>query len=254
MAAVLLGAALVPLRGVTTASNFTFAFLVLTIVVAEFGGRWAAVTTALTSALSLDFFLTQPYLRLTITEKHDIIAFTGLAACGLIAAALGSRRRERIADLRAARARGDLIHSVLGELGRVGPLESRLATILDASRTAFPLAAIGVRDIAGRVLAASPRGHGLTPVPALVVEPETLLEREQQGQRRPGDLPLPAQGARLPLAVGNRQWGWLDMWGTASPASGESRRALTAVARAVAALLAADEPGALPADPNGPRE
>jgi K+-sensing histidine kinase KdpD len=252
MAAVLLGAALVPLRGVTTASNFTFAFLVLTIVVAEFGGRWAAVATALASALSLDFFLTQPYLRLTIADKHDIIAFVGLGVCGLVAAALGSGRRERTANLRVARAHGDLIHSVLGELGRVGPLESRLATIIDASRTAFPLAAIGVRDMAGRVLVASPHGHGLTPVPGSILEPDTLLARQKQGQSRPGDLPLPAEGARLALVVGNRQVGWLDLWGDGAPAGAESRRALTAVAQAVAALLAGAEPGPprlAPADP-----
>lgn len=93
LAAIVLGAALVPLRGFTTACNFTFVFMALTIVAAEFGGRGAAVATALFSALSLNFFLTQPYLRLTIEKRDDIIAFFGLTACGLIAAALGSRRR-----------------------------------------------------------------------------------------------------------------------------------------------------------------
>ena len=66
-----------------------FAFMALTIVVSKLGGRGTAVATALVSALSLDFFLTQPYLHLAIDDKHDIIAFVGLAACGLIAAALG---------------------------------------------------------------------------------------------------------------------------------------------------------------------
>jgi K+-sensing histidine kinase KdpD len=78
LAAILLGMGLVPLRGFTAASNFT-GFLILTIVVAEFGGRWAAVATVLCSAFSLDFFLTRPYLRLTIDERHDVIAFVGLA-------------------------------------------------------------------------------------------------------------------------------------------------------------------------------
>jgi len=69
MEAILLGAALVPLRGYTTASNFAFAFVALTIVVAEMGGRGAAVATALCSGLSLDFFLTETYMKLTIAEK-----------------------------------------------------------------------------------------------------------------------------------------------------------------------------------------
>jgi K+-sensing histidine kinase KdpD len=96
IAAIFLGVALVPLREFTYASNFTFPFMALTIVVAEFGGPRAALITALTSALSLDFFLTKPYLRLSIAGKHDIIAFLGLAACGLVAAACSSGRRRRL--------------------------------------------------------------------------------------------------------------------------------------------------------------
>ncbi len=92
LVAILLGAALIPLRETVIPSNFTFPFIILTILVSHFGGRPAAVTTALVSALSLDFFLTKPYLRLTIAEKHDVTAFLGLVACGLVAAALGERR------------------------------------------------------------------------------------------------------------------------------------------------------------------
>jgi K+-sensing histidine kinase KdpD len=98
LAAILLGIAMIPLRETVIASNFTFPFIILTIVVAEFGGRPAAVTTALVSALSLDFFLTKPYLRLTIEGKHDVTAFLGLAACGLVAATLGARRNRRTPD------------------------------------------------------------------------------------------------------------------------------------------------------------
>jgi K+-sensing histidine kinase KdpD len=95
LAAILLNIALVPMRGLTTASNFTFVFLALTILVGEFGGRTAALTTAVTSALSLDFFLTQPYLRLAIQNKHDIITFFGLAACKLLTTSLASERGVR---------------------------------------------------------------------------------------------------------------------------------------------------------------
>ena len=100
IAAIVLGMSLVPLRESTNSANFIFAFMVLIIVVAEFGGRWAALATATCSALSLDFFLTKPYLSLRIEEKHDLIAFLGLALCGLVAAALGSRRGGRGEGLR----------------------------------------------------------------------------------------------------------------------------------------------------------
>jgi len=92
--AILLGMALTPVRHATPASNFTFVFLALTIAVARLGGRWPALATALCSSLSLDFFLTEPYRRLAIADKHDVIAFVGLTVCGLLAAVLGRSRAE----------------------------------------------------------------------------------------------------------------------------------------------------------------
>jgi hypothetical protein len=89
VAAVVMGACLVPLRDLTPAANLTFAFVALTIVVAQFGGRAVGVATAVASAVSMDFFLTRPYFRLAIEDKHDAVAFLGLAACGIIASALG---------------------------------------------------------------------------------------------------------------------------------------------------------------------
>lgn len=94
-AALLLGVALTPLRESTHAGNFVFAFVILVIVVGELGGRAAAVATAICSSLSLNFFLTKPYLSLRIHDPDDVIAFGGLLLCGLVAAALGSRRAAR---------------------------------------------------------------------------------------------------------------------------------------------------------------
>lgn len=96
LGALLLGTLLTPLREQTVASNFTFAFMALIIVVAEFGGAWPALATAVASTLSLDFFLTKPYLRLTIDAQHDVAACIGLAACGLLVACLRGRRDEPV--------------------------------------------------------------------------------------------------------------------------------------------------------------
>src|SRR5215469_15382406 len=107
-----LGIALIPLRTIVSASNLAFAFVAFTIVVAELGGRGPALVTAVIGAMSLNFFLTEPYLTLAITKPDDIVAFFALAACGLIAAAFG-RRRERMSDV-AARADEEL--SILKDL------------------------------------------------------------------------------------------------------------------------------------------
>ncbi len=234
LAAVLLGMALVPLRGFTTASNFTFLFMALTILVAELGGRAAAVATALCSALSLDFFLTQPYLRLSIADKHDVIAFLGLTVCGLIAAAVGSQRGERVTSRRASREQLELVHSGLEQLEKGVPTDLALTRVLDASRGVLPLAAAVVRDIRGNVVAATERAHGM-PVPARSLGLDALAAPaapDRSGQ------PLPQEGARLALVAGGRQVGWLDVWGNGKPASAEARRTLSGVARLLAVVLA----------------
>jgi hypothetical protein len=242
LAAILLGMALVPLRGFTSASNFTFAFMVLTMLIAEYGGYWAAVATAVCSAASLDFFLTQPYLRLTIADKHDTIAFFGLALCGLIAATLGSQRGARAAQLRSAWRELDMLHEAVTGLESTDPLQSRLGKLLDAARIACPLAAAAVRDERNTVLAAFKQGEATPTVPVQVLSPLRLLPRQSnESNQPPQDLPFPKEGARVALAIGSRQYGWLDLWGDGKPAGAETRRTLSDVAILLALQLSKAE-------------
>ena len=95
LGAVALGVLMIPLRKLTPAANLVFPFLLLTIAIAELGGAMPVVGTALTSALSLDFFLTRPYLTFAIDDKHDAVAFTGLAVCGLTVAGFRTWRARR---------------------------------------------------------------------------------------------------------------------------------------------------------------
>ncbi len=236
-----LGMVLVPLRGVTSASNFSFAFLALTIVVAEYGGRAAALATAVAAALSLDFFLTRPYLRLEIADKHDVIAFAGLAACGLIVAALGSQRGEQLATLSATRRHGELLHGALRAWSEDAPAGPRLEACLRSCVKALPVAALALRDDRDCVLAASGASAGLRAVPETVLQPDTLAPADgRQGELPP--RPLPEQGGRLALVFSGRRLGWLDVWGNGAPADAESRRALSDAARLLATLLAGTQP------------
>jgi K+-sensing histidine kinase KdpD len=125
--AVLLGMALVPLRGFTTASNFTFLFLALTILVGEYGGRTAAFATAVASSLSLDFFLTEPYMHLSIASKHDVIATLGLAGCGILAASLAAGRRVLPARPRPSSRQLDQLESAAAQLEREASPATRAA-------------------------------------------------------------------------------------------------------------------------------
>ena len=187
LAAILIGMALVPFRDFTSASNFTFVFLALIILVAELGGRAAALLTAVTAALSLNFFLTQPYLRLTIHSRDDVIAFAGLGACGLLAAALGAQRSRRKQDLEAARRHLQLLHVTLSQVEVAGPVEPALGRVLNALEGRLPV----VRRRRSR--RTEPRGRRLGPglvhpVPERMIRDDTLLApdgRTCSQRRRP---------------------------------------------------------------------
>jgi K+-sensing histidine kinase KdpD len=239
LAAILLGAALVPLRSLTSASNLSFAFMALTILMAGYGGRRAAVATALCSALSLDFFLTQPYLRLTIADKHDVIAFIGLAVCGLIASAFGAQRVERAAAVCEARNQLAMLDAAIGGLESGEPLESRLGKVLDAMCIAGPIVRAVVRDETDHILAASQDGQTASRVSVPAPASLSLLPRGSDPARQSQEaMPFPSEGVRLPLMLGNLRLGWLDLWGNGSPASARSRRALSNTAHVIALQLA----------------
>ena len=244
MAAILLGAALIPLRGVTSASNLAFAFIALTIAVAELGGKWAALLTAVSSALSLNFFLTRPYLRLTIYHQEDVIAFVGLAGCGLVAAAFRAQRSRSLAALGTLRKQLDLLHATVIDTNGDGPtaLEPRLAKLLHEFREVLPIAAATLRDRRGYLLAsAGPEDTGRA-LPDTILEPDVLLPAADPPGRLPRTgLALPAEGGRIPVTFGSHRLGWLDVWGNGVPAGVETRRVLSDLARLLAVRLAVAE-------------
>jgi K+-sensing histidine kinase KdpD len=234
--AILLGFALTPFRETVGAGNLSFAFVVLTVVISAFGGRGAGVATALASALSLDFFLTKPYLSLRITENHDVVAFTGLTVCGLVAASLGSP--QRIAALREYRSHFQLLHQTLAALEEGGPVETELARLLEQARQILPIRALVLRDPSGRVVASAPHQAGLEPIPARMVATDTLLTPGSSPSALRRAPSLPSEGSRIAIVSHQRQVAWLDFWGDGAPATEASRRALSDVARLFGAMLA----------------
>lgn len=192
--ALVLAIVLMPLRTMTSAANLAFAFLALTIVVAELGGRQAALVTATVSAMSLNFFLTEPYLTLMISKPDDVVAFVALAACGLIAASFG-KRRERLSDI-ADRSVKELaiLSRLVGELRDGIPLDE----VLGGLKGAFGLGAVVLRDAGNRVIAAAPIGSGSTLFAEADLSPDTLFPSESEWLRFGSrGLRLPIEGGRL---------------------------------------------------------
>jgi K+-sensing histidine kinase KdpD len=234
--AMALGVVLIPLRTLTSASNLAFAFLVLTIVVAEVGGRGAGLATAVVSALSLNFFLTEPYLTLTINRPDDIVAFVALTISGLIAAAFG-RRRARSSEM-LGRARDDI--DALDRLaGSLTPGTSLDAALEDLRRT-FRLAGIVLRRANNQVVAAAPADYAARATPATALDPRTLLSNQRDHRLGRRGFRLPEGGGRLRLA-GDPEPLWLDLWeGDEEGLSGDEQRALVVAAAMIRLALRPD--------------
>jgi two-component system sensor histidine kinase KdpD len=229
-AAVALGVALASLRALVSASNLAFVFLALTLIVAEMGGRGPALATAVVSALSLNFFLTEPYMSLEIHKPGDLGAFLALAACGLIAAAFG-KRRVRTAE-QVTRTRGDL--EVLGRIARGLAAREPIAQVLEDLRRSFGLGGLVLRRGDERLIAAAPATQGELPPPSTQLDPSTLVAANTRVHTlgRTG-FRFPEGGGRLQLE--SREPLVLDIWeGNTEGLTLDERRAL-----AVAALMIA---------------
>jgi K+-sensing histidine kinase KdpD len=231
LGAIAIGVVLVPLRTLTTASNLAFVFIAYTVIVAEFGGRTAALVAAVVSAMSLNFFLTEPYLTLTMTKTDDVVAFFAMAICGLIAAAFGTHR-ERSSQA-ASRARDDLdaLQRVVAPLAAGQPLDAAL----DELRRAFGLSRLVLRSANERVLACSPRDVDPSARATIELNAETLFAageaRYQFGRR---GLRLPEGGGRVRIATDQGEVS-LDLWeGDTTGLDQDARRALAIAASALA--------------------
>ena len=235
LGSLLLGIALIPLRSLTPACNLAFAFLAFTIIVAELGGRMAALVTAVASATSLDFFLTEPYFRLTMTKPDDVVAFLALAACGLIAAAFGKRRGRWSEVARRAGDDLDIVRVLVWQLRGGAPLDETLETL----RQSFRLRALVLRGPDERIVGTAGL-DGAPPIPAAPLDPDRLVPFEDDR----GRIPIDVKGVRLPAAGGqlrlrsNAGMVALDLWaGDTDGLSGHEIRALSIAASVLALEL-----------------
>jgi K+-sensing histidine kinase KdpD len=86
---------LVPLRDFLGAANVAIILLLGVQVIAIIGGRAGGIGGAVVAALTFDFFFTEPYLRLVITDQHDIITAVLLLVAGIATSELGTFRLRR---------------------------------------------------------------------------------------------------------------------------------------------------------------
>ena len=126
LGAVALSAAMLPLRG--HVSNVAMALaLVIPVLAGSFtGGRLAGIASAITASFAFDFFFTQPYRSLRITNRNDIAPAFALLVLAALAAEVGHRLRRRDRDARDA----------FDRLCRVAELSARGADLEDVVSSA----------------------------------------------------------------------------------------------------------------------
>lgn len=77
------------------APNVAIILLVGVQGMAVLGGRRGALIGAIVAAISFDFFFTEPYLRLVINDRRDIITAALLLVTGIATSELGNLRFRR---------------------------------------------------------------------------------------------------------------------------------------------------------------
>jgi K+-sensing histidine kinase KdpD len=93
-------AALVPLRNELGQANTALILVLVVVAAASIGGRIAGAVTALTAAVSFNFFHTKPYLTVRVNDAKDILTIVLIVVVGVAVGELGIARARQSATRR----------------------------------------------------------------------------------------------------------------------------------------------------------
>lgn len=82
-------------RDILTLANFTVIYVLFVLIVAIRLGTYAAMSTALASSLSINFFLTQPYYTFLVGDSRDVLDLTVFIIVAILAGQVGARARNQ---------------------------------------------------------------------------------------------------------------------------------------------------------------
>lgn len=232
-AAILVAAALVPVRDRLGSANVALVMVLVVVLAAAIGGRVSGAVTAVAAAVAFNFFHTKPYLTLRVDSAREILTIGLILVVGLAVGELGLAR-DRQSSVRRSHLRS------MRALEKVG---AEVTAGADAD-TVWPLvqeamsATLGVRSTKFE-----PAGR-LTPLP--VVERDGRIDDHHK--RLIGDgFALPARGASLLVEAQGRMLGQLVV--EPDPDVGvtrEQRRAAVAIADQFAVALSRSRPQSPP--------
>jgi K+-sensing histidine kinase KdpD len=227
-AAILLGAALVPLRSTLGPTNVALLMTALVVVAAVGGGRIAGVTTGVTAALSFNFFHSKPYLTMRVADTHDVATIGLIVAIGLAVGQLTAVRARRTAEVR-------------DHVGALRGLEAVSAVASAGSDPRDVLAAIRHELIDAVGLVDARFESRLGSDPDTTVRPPLERDGSVHVNRRiytGRGFALPAEGVRVPVPSGAEPVGQLVLEGAATTTvTVEQRRAIVAMADQLASSI-----------------
>jgi hypothetical protein len=228
LAAIVVAAALVPLRDTFGNTNLALVLVVVIVGAASIGGRTAGAMTSLGAALAFNFFQTQPYLTLAIDDSDDVATVVLLFVVGLVVGELASLR---LRSRREARVQSEGAHVL-----------ERVAAATAANEGAervWPL----VRD--GLISELDLADARFEPVPFS----GRLAELQHNGrvggpsEWAPGGFVLPADGVELEVEHDGRLLGRLVLMPRARTATSiDQRRVAVALADQLAVVLSRARP------------
>jgi len=128
--------ALVPLRDHMRNANVALVLVAVVVLAAVGGGRQAGVAAAIVSALSFDFFFTQPYQRLRVASSSDVESTILLLAVGLVVGTVSARGRKARTSAEARRGEVKRIYR-LAELAAKGEEPSDVIMAAQAELTSL---------------------------------------------------------------------------------------------------------------------
>jgi hypothetical protein len=98
--AIILAAAMVPVRDSFGATNAALVLTLLVVLAAVLGGRFGGGVTGVVAALSFNFFFTRPYLTMRVDDGKDIATIVLIVAIGLIVGEVSVLRSRRVVQAR----------------------------------------------------------------------------------------------------------------------------------------------------------
>lgn len=227
---VAVAAALVPLRDELVSTNLALILVVVVVLATMAGGRGPGLLAAVVTTMSYDFFLTRPYLSLTIDSADDIETSLILLVIGLLVGQMVvSARRNRQAAVRGAD-EVERLHRVAEQAASGAPLDELVRSI-EAELT-------GLLTLRACRFERPPFGSTL---PRL--EPSGVITGVHSRRFAGEEFTLPAEGVELIVLGRGRELGRFVL--TPDPNEGaslEERVVAVALSDQLGAALASESP------------